>query len=90
MTEIPDLEEVDPMDPESDNFKHEHTIILAIMAMGLIIFTVFLYMFVGRQLFNSYTTFGTFAAVLVFIFGWVPGYWVYFRVLRPLFKEVYK
>jgi hypothetical protein len=82
--DMPWLEEDD-----KDLPRHEYYLVMAVMAIICVIGTLILYRIVLPWLFNTHTNSGTIAAVLVLVLGWVPAYLVYFKVLRPLFREIY-
>jgi hypothetical protein len=81
-----DLEELEPVGAE---FKHEGTVIIAIMAMLMLIFLFLIYRYAVPWLFNSHTDAGFIAGLLLLLTGWAMPYLLFFKVLRPLFKDIH-
>lgn len=75
-------------DEEDEDLKHEATIITYVVMVLIVLGTLILYAKGLRWLFNLHSDVGLIAAVLLAVTGWLPGYWVYYKVLRPILKDM--
>ena len=86
----PEWLEEEEFPPVGEEFKHEFTVVMAVMSLLMVILLFLIYRYAVPGLINTHTDAGSIAGLLLLVSGWAIPYLLFFKVLRPLFKDIYK